>query len=72
MESKRAIIRRAILNTLEGIRKGDMLHAKRAILHALKGGCMGEIETEGLGMMAHDMGYECWGMPNLEIRHRDS
>jgi hypothetical protein len=32
---------------------------------------MGEIETEGLGMMAHDMGYECWGMPNLEIRHRE-
>lgn len=31
----------------------------------------GEIETEGLGMMAHDMGYECWGMPNLEIRHHD-
>lgn len=30
-----------------------------------------EIETEGLGMMAHDMGYECWGMPNLEIRHHD-
>ncbi len=32
----------------------------------------GEIETEGLGMMAHDMGYECWGMPNLEIRHSPS
>lgn len=30
----------------------------------------GEIETEGLGMMAHDMGHTCWGMPNLEIRHR--
>lgn len=29
----------------------------------------GEIETEGLGIMAHDMGYTCWGMPNLEIRH---
>jgi hypothetical protein len=29
----------------------------------------GEIETEGLGLMAHDMGYECWGMPHLEIRH---
>jgi hypothetical protein len=27
-------------------------------------------ETEGLGLMAHDMGYKCWGMPNLEIRHR--
>jgi hypothetical protein len=31
----------------------------------------GEIETEGLGIMAHDMEYECWGMPNLEIKHRD-
>jgi glycosyltransferase involved in cell wall biosynthesis len=30
---------------------------------------MGEIETEGLGIMAHDMGYHCWGMPNLEIQH---
>jgi peptide chain release factor subunit 1 len=29
----------------------------------------GEIETEGLGMLAHDMGLECWGMPNLEILH---
>lgn len=29
----------------------------------------GEIETEGLGVMAHDMGYECWGMPNLEVLH---
>lgn len=29
----------------------------------------GEIETEGLGMMAHDMGYRCWGMPDLEILH---
>jgi GT2 family glycosyltransferase len=30
---------------------------------------VGEIETEGLGIMAYDMGYTCWGMPNLEIRH---
>ena len=29
----------------------------------------GEIETEGLGIMARDMGYRCWGMPRLEIRH---
>jgi hypothetical protein len=72
LERKRAILLRAVINALEGIRKGDMLEAKRAILHALKGGCTGEIETDGLGMMAHDMGYECWGMPNLEIRHRDS
>lgn len=30
----------------------------------------GEIETEGLAIMAHDMGHSCWGMPHLEIRHR--
>jgi hypothetical protein len=30
----------------------------------------GEIETEGLGVMARDMGYRCWGMPRLEILHR--
>jgi Anp1 len=29
----------------------------------------GELETEGLGIMAEDMGSQCWGMPNLEIRH---
>jgi len=34
----------------------------------IRGDC-GELETEGLGMMAHDMGHRCWGMPNLEIRH---
>lgn len=30
---------------------------------------VGEIETEGLAMMAKDMGVECWGLPNLEIIH---
>ena len=30
---------------------------------------MGELETEGLGIMASDLGVQCWGMPNLEIRH---
>jgi len=29
----------------------------------------GEIETEGLGLMAHDMGLQCWGLPNFEVRH---
>lgn len=29
----------------------------------------GEIETEGLGVMAHDMGHICWGMPHLEVLH---
>jgi len=32
----------------------------------------GEIETEGLGIMAHDMGHDCWGLPNLEIKHRNT
>jgi len=31
----------------------------------------GEIETEGLGIMANEMGYECWGMPHLEILHSE-
>jgi hypothetical protein len=29
----------------------------------------GEVETEGLGIMAHDMGHECWGLPDLEVVH---
>ncbi len=32
---------------------------------------VGELDTEGLGLMARDMGYQCWGLPNLEIRHAD-
>jgi hypothetical protein len=35
----------------------------------LMGDGMGEVETEGLGLMAKDMGHECWGMPNLEVVH---
>ncbi len=31
---------------------------------------LGEIETEGLGVMAHDMGITPWGLPHVEIRHR--
>lgn len=34
-------------------------------------GARGEIDTEGFGLMARDLGYQCWGMPNLEIRHAD-
>jgi hypothetical protein len=37
--------------------------------HPLRPGAIGEIETEGLGVMAKDMGIECWGLPDLEIRH---
>ncbi|HEX9830933.1 MAG TPA: hypothetical protein VGA94_04530 [Thermodesulfobacteriota bacterium] len=74
-EPKRAMVRRAMLNALEGIRKldlGQLIQVKRVVAPMFKGGYSGEIETEGLGIMAHDMGYECWGMPNLEIKHRDS
>lgn len=37
----------------------------------LVGRGVGEVETEGLGLMAKDMGVEVWGMPNLEIVHRN-
>jgi hypothetical protein len=37
--------------------------------HPQRGSNIGEIETEGLGAMAKDMGIECWGLPDLEIRH---
>lgn len=30
----------------------------------------GELETEGLGIMASDMNVQCWGLPELEILHR--
>jgi peptide chain release factor subunit 1 len=29
----------------------------------------GEVETEGFGIMAADMGLQCWGLPDLEIVH---
>jgi hypothetical protein len=32
-------------------------------------GLHGELETEGLGIMAMDLGYQCWGLPNLEVLH---
>jgi peptide chain release factor subunit 1 len=37
--------------------------------HPLRGENVGEIETEGLAIMAKDMGIECWGLPDLEILH---
>jgi len=37
--------------------------------HPFLGMRRGELETEGLGLMARDMGHQCWGLPNLEIRH---
>ena len=38
-------------------------------VHPDGGTAFGEIETEGLGIMAKEMGLECWGLPNLEIVH---
>jgi len=32
----------------------------------------GELETEGLGIMARDMGHVPWGMPDFEVVHRRS
>jgi hypothetical protein len=29
----------------------------------------GEIETEGLAMMASDMGLQCWGLPDYIVTH---
>jgi hypothetical protein len=29
----------------------------------------GEVETEGFGILAKDMGVQCWGLPNVEIVH---
>lgn len=37
--------------------------------HPLFGHAAGEIETEGLAIMARDMGVQCWGLPDLEIVH---
>ncbi len=34
-------------------------------------GELGELETEGLGILAADMRIQCWGLPNLEIIHAD-
>ncbi len=54
------------------IRRYNNLTKKRELFNRRDKRYMGEVETEGLGIMAHDMGYKCWGMPNLEIRHRDA
>ena len=32
----------------------------------------GYIETEGLAMMAKDMGVTAWGLPRLHITHTDN
>lgn len=32
----------------------------------------GEIETEGLGILASDMNLQCWGLPHVEIVHANA
>lgn len=32
----------------------------------------GEVETEGLGILASDMNLQCWGLPNVEVLHAKS
>ncbi len=43
----------------------------RAIRNPGAYGVRGELDTEGLGMLALDMGVQPWGLPNVVIRHRD-
>jgi hypothetical protein len=51
------------------MRRNNRFLSQGGIYGLIRRKSAGEIETEGLGLMAHDMGYECWGMPHLEIRH---
>jgi len=53
-------------------RRDNLCHSRWDFLRAWRGDYQGEIETEGLGIMAHEMGYRCYGMPNFEVRHRDA
>lgn len=48
---------------------GGEVSGIRDIVDWLPKGLRGEVETEGLGIMAKSMGVQCWGMPNLEILH---
>ncbi len=51
------------------IRTSNKMVGLKSVRRRLRKEHYGEVETEGLGIMASDMGYECWGMPNLEIKH---
>jgi hypothetical protein len=70
--AKRELIKTGVRTLLKWPTTKNSLRLITTLLNILRGRYVGEIETEGLGMMAHDMGIECWGMPNLEIRHIDS
>ena len=59
----------------DGLVFPPFLYGRRSALardpSPIAGEGVGEVETEGLALMARDMGYECWGLPNLEIVHAD-
>ena len=57
---------------LARVRRDNLAHSRFDFLRAWRGDYRGEIETEGLGIMAHEMGYRCFGMPHFEVRHRDA
>lgn len=57
---------------IKRVRRDNQCHSRLDFLRAWRGDYRGEIETEGLGIMAHEMGYRCYGMPHLEILHRDA
>lgn len=57
---------------IDRVRRDNLCHSRWDVLRAWRGDYRGEIETEGLGIMAHEMGYRCHGMPNFEVRHRDA
>jgi hypothetical protein len=44
-------------------------HPRAKPQNAMLGGRRGELESEGLGLMALDMGHQCWGLPHFEILH---
>jgi GT2 family glycosyltransferase len=46
-------------------------HPRARYPSPLLGARRGELESEGLGLMAADMGHQCWGLPHLEILHVD-
>ncbi|MDQ7783786.1 MAG: hypothetical protein RDU20_12965 [Desulfomonilaceae bacterium] len=49
--------------------KADIVK-RYSLMDILRRRFQGEIETEGFGIMAYEMGHECWGMPNLEVLHK--
>jgi glycosyltransferase involved in cell wall biosynthesis len=62
--------RSPLIRSNNHLRTNRDILSKYSLLDILRRRFQGEIETEGLGIMAYEMGHECWGMPNLEILHK--